>query len=182
MKKILLIMALIICFSGISNAQRKSFHINTGAEVIFPIGDWEGLFHTGYGGSMQVEMGLSDQVLGVFLFGYSQFGADDYIDPDNGENVESEMSSIPMLVGFKYFIAKNIGIYAQALVGGYFSTVKIDGGYYPGEYSDQQFATRFGVGYELPLGEDVKIDLSAHYAPIYEMANAFGRLGIKVRL
>lgn len=182
MKRILLILILIICCSGISNAQRKSFFVNAGAEISYPIGDWEGLYNTGYGGSMQVEMGLSDRLLGVFLFGYTQYGADDYIDPDNDENVKTEMYSIPILLGFKYFLGKNSGIYTQILLGGYFSSVKMEGGYYPGEYSDQQFATRFGIGYELSLGEDIKIDLAVHYVPIYEMNNSLGRLGIKVRL
>lgn len=181
MKKVVLILLALVCFVGISNAQKKDMNLSVGAEVSLPQGS--GImdnFNTGFGGTVNFEYGFSKQLYGVATAGYVMWSADDYT--YLGYNVETSMTAIPVMGGVKYYFDKKGGIYAIAQAGLYMFTVTAEVAGTSTDASDEEFTIRAGAGYEFELSKKMMLDISAMYVIISDFNNIAARVGLKFPL
>lgn len=179
MKKLLMVVLALICFTSISEAQKKSMFIGGGVEIAMPQGDFGDAFTMGYGATATFEMAFSDQLYGIATAGYLMWSADE---DAWGSNYDVSFSSIPVLGGIKYYFDKKGGFYVLGQAGLYFSTVTVEYMGYSGDESDSDFAIRAGGGYELSIGKTAMLDISAFYVIISDANSIGARVGAKFPL
>lgn len=178
MKKLLIVILALVCFTGISEAQKKGNFISGGVEVALPQGDFGDVFSMGFGATAAFELVFSKQLHGIATAGYIMWSPD-----EEPANTEITFNSIPILGGVKYYFDKKGGFYVLGQAGFYFSSSTIEvGGVEVFDDSGSDFAIRAGGGYELPLGKKAVLDLSAFYVMIEDGNNIGVRAAAKFPL
>lgn len=147
MKKLFLLTAVagLFAFSSV-NAQTKSPKLSLGAEFAFPIGDFGKVSDFGYGGSLQYQHPVAENLLVTGSAGYLNFQSKDF----GLGKVNS--GTIPVKAGARYYFGENF--FAAGEVGAAISTEK--GG-------KTGFIYTPGVGVEFPVSDKGGIELGARY-------------------
>lgn len=180
MKKILIVVLALVCFTSINHAQKKKMFIGGGVEVALPQGDMGDAYTLGYGATANFEMEFSNQLVGVATVGYLMWSADE---DAWGSNVDVTVGSIPILGGVKYYFNKKGGFYVLGQAGLYMTSGSAEvSGVKIYDDSSSDFAIRAGGGYEMPIGKTAMLDISAFYNIISDANNIGVRVGGKFPL
>ena len=178
MKKLVFTFLFIFCTFAVINAQNK-MAVGAGFVVSLPMGDFGDAANTGFGGTASFELGFTPQVVGVGHIGYIVYAT---------ESDAVDFSTVPLLVGVKYFFAPALGFYGIGQIGlNFFSTtVEIPQvfGYGGGSVSESssEFTLVLGAGYELPISSNVFLDFSGTFNLISNFNNIQLRAGGKIGL
>ncbi len=177
--KTFLSLLIVILFSFTSlNAQNK-MSLGAGLVASFPMGDFGESANTGFGGTAIFELGFMPQLVGVANIGYIVYGT---------ESDALDFSTVPLLVGVKYFFVPAVGFYGLGQIGlNFFSvTVEIPQLFGFGGGSVSETSTKFtfviGAGYELPVGSNVSLDFNGTFNLISDFNNLQLWAGAKVGL
>jgi hypothetical protein len=159
MKTFLSILFVFFFSLGSINAQNK-MALGGGLVVSLPMGDFGDAANTGFGGTAIFELGFMPQLVGIGQIGYIIYGT---------ESDAVDFSTIPLLVGVKYFFVPNVGFYGMGEIGlNFFSTtVEIPSVFGFGGGSVSETSTEFtfviGAGYSLPVGSNVYLDFNGTF-------------------
>lgn len=173
MKKLVLTFIFIFCSFAVIIAQNK-MAVGAGLVVSLPMGDFGDVANTGFGGTASFELGFTPQLVGIGHIGYIVYGT---------ESDAVDFSTVPLLVGVKYFFVPNMGLYGIGQVGlNFFSTtVEIPEVFGFGGGSVSETSTEFtfviGAGYELPVSSNVSLDFSGTFNLISDFNNIQLRVG-----
>ncbi len=176
MKKMFTIFAvLFVAFAVNTNAQSK-MQLGIGPFVGLPMGTFGDITELGYGGAVQGELGMGDNLNGTLTTGYLIFGGKSQTIGEFTFDY-GDWSVIPVLVGSKYYFAQ--GVYGMVQAGLNFTsyTNKIPlpgGGTIDVSVSDTEFGYGVGLGYELPMGASGALDLFVKYGSLASDANFIG--------
>ncbi len=174
---------LILSFLTSFSLAQSNISAGAGAIVSLPVGSFSDGANLGFGGTASFEYKFAPQIAGVGRIGYISYGTDS----DN-----ASFSTVPVLVGVKYFFVPGIDFYGIGQLGlNFFSTsvdipsvniagFSIGGGSVGG--SSSQFTFAFGGGYELPLSPGLSLDLSSTFQIISDFSNIQVRVGVKTAL
>ncbi len=161
---------MIIGFTSNSNAQ---ISLGVGGGIGLPMGNFGDAAEMGFGGLVRGEYPMGDMNL-TFTTGYLMFGGKEIGSP--GFMIKTSWSAIPLLFGSKYYFGD--GLYGMAEVGLNMLTVKIEmdifGAKGESEASESKIGYSAGVGYELPLGDAMKLDLGVKYQALASDASFIG--------
>jgi len=167
MKKIIVLIAVVICTSSILMAQRDSkFRLSVGPELSFASGSFSETHSIGIGGSAQAEISLQEH-----LYGTATFGLISYNGKSSGAGYKYKGETIlPLRVGVKYFLSG--GIYGAAQLGVGFLN---NGGGTAFAYSPQ-------IGYEFKTKSDKALDATFKYDGYSGKGNigTLGAIGFRV--
>lgn len=152
MKKLFLLTAVagLFAFSSV-NAQTKSPKLSLGAEFAFPIGDFGKGTDFGYGGSLQYQHPVAENLLVTGSAGYTSFKLKEVTVLGvtyGGGNV----GAIPIKAGARYYFGDNF--FAAGELGAAIGTEKGD---------KTGFIYSPGVGVEFPVSDKGGIELGARY-------------------
>jgi len=178
MKTFISVFLLVLCSFTVINAQGK-IAVSGGFVVSLPLGDFGDAANTGFGGTASLEMKFMPQLVGVAHIGYIVYGT---------ESDMVDFSTIPLLVGVKYFFVPAGGFYGIGQIGmNFFSTtVEIPQVFGFGGGSVSETSSKFtfvaGAGYELPVNRNVSLDFSATYNLISDFNNVQIRAAAKFGL
>lgn len=178
MKTILSILIIFLFSIGSINAQSK-MALGAGLVVSLPMGDFGDAANTGFGGTAAFELGFTPQIIGVAHIGYIAYGT---------ESDAVDFSTVPLLVGVKYFFVPATGFYGIGQIGlNFFSTtVEIPqvfgfgGGSVSG--SSSEFTLVLGAGYEVPVSPTFSLDFTGTFNLIGDFNNIQLRAGGKIGL
>ncbi len=182
MKTFISILIVILFSFGSLNAQSK-MALGAGLVVSLPMGSFGDAANLGIGGTAAFELELMPQLTGVGQIGYISYGTkSDYV----------SFSTVPVLLGVKYFFMPTGGFYGIGQLGlNFFSTstetpsinvagFSFGGGSYSASSSEFTFA--LGAGYELPVSPKFSLDFSGTFQLISNFTNiqfrAGGKMGI----
>jgi hypothetical protein len=113
MNKFIIAFVFIFCASAVINAQNR-ISAGAGLVVSLPLGDFGNAANTGFGGTAAFELEFMSQLIGVGQIGYIVYGT---------ESDAVDFSTVPVLVGVKYFFDPVLGVYGIGQVGlNFFST------------------------------------------------------------
>jgi opacity protein-like surface antigen len=178
MNKLIIAFVFIFCASAVVNAQNK-ISAGAGLVVSLPMGDFSNAAKTGFGGTAAVELALMPQLVGVGQIGYIVYGT---------ESDAVDFSTVPVLVGVKYFFVPVLGVYGIGQIGmNFFSTtVEIPQifGFGGGSVSESssKFSFVLGAGYEVPISPTFSLDFSGTFNLISDFNNIQLRAGGKIGL
>ena len=167
MKTFLSILFIIFFSLGVLNAQNK-MSLGAGLVVSLPMGDFGDAANTGFGGTAIFELGFMPQLVGVANIGYIVYGT---------ESDAVDFSSVPLLVGVKYYFVPGVGFYGIGQLGlNFFSTtVEIPSVFGFGGGSVSETSTEFtfviGAGYQLPVGSNIYLDFNGTFNLISDFNN-----------
>jgi hypothetical protein len=147
MKKLFLLTAVagLFAFSSV-NAQTKSPKLSLGAEFAFPIGDFGDYMNFGYGGSLQYQHPVAENLLVTGSAGYTNFQSKEVL------GVKVNSGAIPVKAGARYYFGENF--FAAGEIGAAIGTEKGD---------KTGFVYSPGVGVEFPVSDKGGIELGARY-------------------
>ena len=132
MKKVFLFAALAVASFAVKAQDEKPLKFSVGAEVHLPIGDMGDAYSVGFGGTVQADYALDEQLALTLNTGYLNFSGKKI----GGFKVPSA-GLVPVLAGIKYTFAGNV--YGSAQLGASFGTEKGQG---------TAFTYAPGVGYK----------------------------------
>lgn len=182
MKKYFVLFFVVISFFSTSYSQTLKDYINIGGEYNSALHSGDLLYENSYGGTAQFETELSDDLTLVLSVGYFDWGSRSFVDDSTGEDYSTDLYSIPVMGGLKYYIFEALDLYATLQLGVDMSFLTIHGTDDAGEYPEEFITIRLGAGYEIPITEKIKIDLTGMYYIIDEYNYLTGRAGVKVAL
>jgi hypothetical protein len=147
MKKLFLLTAVagLFAFSSV-NAQTKSPKLSLGAEFAFPIGDFGDFYNFGYGGSLQYQHPVAENLLVTGSAGYTNFQSKEIL------GVKVNSGAIPVKAGARYYFGENF--FAAGELGAAIGTEKGD---------KTGFVYSPGVGVEFPVSDKGGIEIGARY-------------------
>lgn len=177
MKKLTFASVLIVVALFLSTAvfaQGITYGVN--GELALPMGDFGDMASMGFGGTIQGEYPINEQVIGTASAGYLMWSG-----KDEWEDWDYSWSCIPIKAGAKYNFGAS-GLYGIFEAGMYMFTVEFEYedewlGTISGDDSESEFGFAPGAGYQMPMG-NMLLDISAQY----EIAGDFDFLGIDVGL
>lgn len=179
MKSILKIIIITLCFFTLSNAQ-SNMAIGAGLVVSLPMGSFSDGANTGFGGTAAFELKFAPQITGVGHIGYISYGTD---------SDAFSFSTVPVLVGAKYFFVPASGFYGIGQLGLNFisTTVETKGFDFFGSSiggssysaSSSEFTLALGAGYEMPISSNLIFDVSGAINIISNFNNIQIRAGVK---
>ncbi|HRD57535.1 MAG TPA: outer membrane beta-barrel protein [Ferruginibacter sp.] len=112
MKRLFFVAALAVAtISANAQNENKPLTFSVGAEAHLPVGDWSDVYSVAFGGSVQAEYNLDEQLALTLNAGYLNF---------SGKDGWGSVGQIPVMGGIKYTFQGNI--YAAAQLGASFST------------------------------------------------------------
>ncbi|WP_316743503.1 outer membrane beta-barrel protein [Pedobacter antarcticus] len=155
MKKIFLLTALAGMFAwSTASAQVRDpamsgAKLSIGADFALPTGNTSNAYKLGFGGSLQYQQPIADQLNFTASAGYLNFTGKDAA---GGLLKFRDYAAIPVKVGLRYFLAENF--YAGGELGAAFGTS--DG-------ARTSFVYTPGIGVEFPVSDKGSIDLGARY-------------------
>lgn len=171
MKKVLFTVIAIGLFSLTTLAQKGSFKLGVGAEVLLPNGDFNTFSKTGIGGSVKAMYGITKNGQITLTSGYQAFGAKDlFKDLLSADKITS--SFIPVFAGYRHSFK---GLYLEPQVGYSIFKSKIKGGDFESSNSEGSFAWAAGIGYVF-RGFDVGI----RYQSAENDGSSVALIGIRV--
>ena len=178
MKKILTALLLSAAIFTNINAQ-SDMAVGAGLVVSLPMGNFGDAANLGIGGTAAFELKFAPQITGVGHIGYISYGT---------ESEAVSYSTVPLLVGVKYFFQPNGGVYGIGQLGlNFFSTTvetpsyEIFGSSFGGSYSasSSEFTLALGAGYEMPISSNWIFDVSGAFNIISDFTNIQLRAGVK---
>ena len=177
--KTILSLLIVVLFSITSVNAQNNMSLGAGLVVSFPMGDFGESANTGFGGTAIFELGFMPQLVGVANIGYIVYGT---------EADEVDFSTVPLLVGVKYFFVPTVGFYGIGQIGLNFFSVTVEIpqvlGFGGGSVSTSstEFTFVIGAGYQLPVGSNVYLDFNGTFNLISDFNNAQLWAGAKVGL
>lgn len=178
MRIIFSILTVFLFSFGSINAQNQ-MAVGAGIVVSLPMGDFGDAANTGFGGTASFELGFMPQLVGVGHIGYIVYGT---------ESDAVDFSTVPLLVGVKYYFVPALGFYGIGQIGlNLFSTtVEVPQvfGFGGGSVSEShsEFTFVLGAGYELPVSPNFSLDFTGTFNLISNFNNLQLRAGGKFRL
>ena len=179
MKNLLTTLFLMIALLSNINAQSK-MAVGAGAVVSIPVGTFGDGAKLGFGGTGAFELQFIPQLNGVAQIGYIKYSTE-------SDNVS--YSTVPVLLGAKYFFVPGVGFYGIGQLGLNFFSVSTDipsvsaGGFSFGGSSasvgSAEFTFALGAGYEMPISSNLIFDVSGTFNIISNFNNLQLRAGIK---
>lgn len=170
MKRISIIMVVLALSGSVLFAGGLSYGIN--GELAMPMGDFGDMANMGFGGTVQGEYAINEQIIGTASAGYLMWSG-----KDAWEDMDYSWTCIPIKAGAKYAFGPLYGIFE---LGIYMFSFEFDyefmGYSISGDDSSSEFGFAPGIGYQMKLGEKMKLDLSIQY----EIAGDFDLLGIDI--
>ena len=167
MKKFAFILIAVLLSLTTVNAQNK-MSLGAGLVVSFPMGDFGDAANTGFGGTAIFELGFTPQLVGVGQIGYIAYGT---------ESDAVDFSSVPLLVGVKYYFVPGIGFYGIGEIGFNFFSSSVEIPSIPGfsggstSATSTEFTFVIGAGYQLPVGSNVYLDFNGTFNLISDFNN-----------
>lgn len=153
--------ALIVATNYTSNAQLR---VSVGPELCMPMGDFADGFGIGFGGTVGVEYGVSDNLGIGARAGYLTFGGKDMMDGFS-------FNMIPLQAFAKYYFTESqSGLYGMLNLGFHNGKVNVEGA--EGS-TDLSYAPE--VGYHL-----ANIDLGLRYQMVATEGSTTSYLGIRI--
>lgn len=178
MKKILT--ALLLSAAILTNINAQSdMAVGAGLVVSLPMGNFGDAANLGIGGTAAFELKFAPQITGVGHIGYISYGT---------ESEAVSYSTVPLLVGVKYFFQPTGGVYGIGQLGlNFFSTTvetpsyEIFGSSFGGSYSasSSEFTLALGAGYEMPISSNWIFDVAGTINIISSFTNIQFRAGVK---
>ncbi|MDD3050812.1 MAG: outer membrane beta-barrel protein [Candidatus Cloacimonetes bacterium] len=181
MKKSLFLIAVLAVALTTLTAQKIDFGGNL--ELAVPMGDFGDLANIGFGITAQAEYPVNEQIVATGSLGYLMWSP-----KDEWKDMDYSWSCIPIKAGAKYLFGDN-GLYGILEIGLYMFTVeweyeydyddwdwKNDRATVKGDDSETEFGFAPGIGYQMPINEKFKLDLSLQY----EIAGDFDFLGFDI--
>ncbi|HKJ82369.1 MAG TPA: outer membrane beta-barrel protein [Ignavibacteriaceae bacterium] len=182
MKTFITIFLLAASLTGLANAQ-KNMAVGAGVVVSIPIGSFGDGAKLGFGGTGAFEFQFIPQLVGVAQIGYIKYST-------KSDNVS--YSTVPVLLGVKYFFVPAVGFYGIGQLGLNFFSVSTDiptfsfgGTSYGGgsaSGSSAKFTFAIGAGYEVPVSPTFSLDITGTFHIISNFTNIQLRAGGKVAL
>lgn len=159
---------LVILLTGVISAQSKIVW-SAGGNLALPMGSFADAASIGFGATAGAEMQIKDKIVGTATIGYLIWGGKE-IDLGFAGKITTDYSSIPILVGGKYFFSN--GFYGQGQLGFHLFSAKAESKISifgtttttSASSSSTDFTIGLGGGYEMG-----KFDFSAAY---YLISNA----------
>lgn len=164
MKQLLSVLLLAVLFTGFINAQNK-MAVGIQAGIALPMGDFGDGFDMGFGGTGTFAYHINPMLDVTASVGYLTWGA---------KEGDATFSSIPVLVGARYYFGKDkFNPYAAAELGIHFSTVDIPeviipgfGTFGGGSESGSDFGFGVGAGFLYKMGPNLDLDVNAKFNSI----------------
>ncbi len=186
MKKLVPVLMLVLLMTGIGLAQEGQMKLGVGLELVLPSGSFGDVAGTGFGGTANFLYQLNNQISLSGTAGYISWGGKSF---ETGlGKYEYSYSAIPILVGGRYYFTEgDARVYGSAEIGMYLfswtftSPVYDVGGYsFGGEVSESssEFTIAPGIGYEMKIGDNMNLDLTAKYLMISDANNLNVRAGV----
>lgn len=175
MKSSIKVLLITLSFFSISYAQ-SNMAVGAGLVVSLPMGSFGDAANMGIGGTAAFELKFAPQITGVGQIGYISYAT---------ESDAFSFSTVPLLVGVKYFFQPSGGVYGIGQLGlNFFSTTveTPDFGFFgPTSYSasSSEFTLALGAGYEMPIGSNLIFDVSGAFNIISDFTNIQLRAGVK---
>lgn len=179
-KRLLLLLGLTWLASGLSFAQ-NGYGTTFAGEIAFPAGVFGESFKTGYGAHVDFYMESGSNLRLSAILGFTHWGVDQaqinerYV-AGGGKGtlqLEGRMNAFPLLVGVKLLSPPGgARFYGLLEVGVFFFSGKVtgeklDNGVVIQNIYEQKSNTvagaNLGVGFLVPVGKDVSLDLAARY-------------------
>jgi opacity protein-like surface antigen len=175
MKQLLSVLLLAVLFTGFINAQNKmAFGLQAG--VAIPMGDFGDGFDMGFGGQGNFAYHISPMLDVTASVGYLTWSA---------KEGDATFSSIPVLVGARYYFGKDkFNPYVAGELGMHFSTfdmpeVVIPGvGTFGGSESSSDFGFGAGAGFLYKMGPNLDLDVNAKFNSISSEGDASNYISI----
>ena len=172
MKRILVVLAAVLCLTVVSNAQ-KDLSVSVGPVIAIPMGDFGDIYGMGFGLTARGEYPFSKELIGIATIGYVRWSGD-------LAGFDYTSSLIPIRVGIKYNLNKvTPGLYALGELGIHFYSTSWEGGGYEGDDSSTELALVIGGGYETDLSKTMILDLSGAFVIVSDANYLEIRGGLK---
>lgn len=168
MKKLLLLTAVagLFAFSSV-NAQTKAPKLSLGADFAFPMGDFGDATDFGFGGSLQYQHPVAENLLVTGSAGYLNFKGKDYT--AMGVTYKGGNSgAIPIKAGARYYFGENF--FAAGELGAAIPTK--DGG-------KTAFVYAPGIGVDFPVSDKGSVELGARYEAWSANSATSGFIGLR---
>lgn len=177
-KSIIVILLTFALFTTIS--AQSNMAIGAGLVVSLPMGGFGDAANLGIGGTAAFELKFAPQISGVGNIGYISYST---------ESDAVSFSSVPLLVGAKYFFQPAGGLYGIGQLGLNFISTTVEtpsynifGTSYGGgsvSASSSEFTLALGAGYEMPISSNLIFDVSGAINIISNFNNIQIRAGVK---
>jgi len=170
MKKLLLLTAVagLFAFSSVNAQVIKSPKLSLGAEFGFPVGDSGDGTDFGFGGSLQYQHPVAENLLVTGSAGYLNFKGKDF--DFGGVTIKGENSGyIPVKAGARYYFGENFFVNGE--LGAAFSTKSGSGGSTAFVYSP-------GAGVEFEVSDKSSLELGARYEG-WSKTGTFSFIGLR---
>jgi len=150
MKKLFVVFAVLALL--VSAQAQKNFKLGVGLNVHMPTGTFGDAASTGFGGTVQGELELAENIVGVATIGYIAYGE---------KFAGLSTSVVPVSAGVKYYFQPNLYAIGDLGYYNYSTTVDLFGSKVSG--SDSEFGIGLGAGYVMPLSDNLDLDLTGKY-------------------
>lgn len=179
MKKILITLLFSSAIFTNINAQ-SNMAVGAGLVVSLPMGSFGDAAKLGIGGTAAFELKFAPQITGVGRIGYISYGT---------ESEFVSYSTVPFLVGVKYFFQPTGGVYGIGELGlNFFSTTvesrgfNVFGSSFGGNSASltySEFTLALGAGYEMPISSNLIFDVAGTFNILSNFTNIQIRAGVK---
>lgn len=160
------IVVLLALFVVGSLCAQMTFGVN--GELAMPMGDFGDIVGMGFGGTVQGEYPINETIVATASAGYLMWNGKDAFE-------DWSYSCIPIKAGAKYHFG-DMGLYGIFELGMYMFTIEWEFLGATLDDSESEFGFAPGIGYQMPMGEKMKLDISAQY----EIAGDIDFLGIDI--
>lgn len=163
MKQLLSVIVITVLFTGFINAQSK-MAVGIQAGIALPMGDFGDGFDMGFGGTGTFAYHINPMLDVTGSFGYLTWSA---------KEGDASFSSIPVLVGARYYFGKDkLNPYVAGELGIHFSTIDVPEVVIPGfgtiggSESSSDFGFGVGAGILYQLSPKLDLDVNAKFNSI----------------
>lgn len=169
MKKLLLLTAVagLFAFSSV-NAQTKAPKLSVGAEFAFPMGDFGDGYNLGYGGSLQYQHPVAENLLVTGSAGYTTFTGKE-VTVLGATYKAPSWGAIPVKAGARYYFGENF--FAAGELGAAIPTK--DGG-------KTAFVYAPGIGVDFPVSDKGSVELGGRYEAWSANSTTNGFIGLRL--
>lgn len=176
MKQLLSVILLAVLFTGFINAQSK-MAVGIQAGIALPMGDFGDGYDMGFGGTATFAYHINPMIDVTGSVGYLTW---------SGKEADYKFSSIPVLVGARYYFGQGKFLpYVAAELGMHFTTVDVPevvipgfGTYGGGSASDSFFGFGAGAGFLYQLSPKLNLDVNAKFSSISSSGSASSYINV----
>lgn len=169
MKKLILLTAVagLFAFSSV-NAQTKAPKLSLGAEFALPMGDFGDAYKLGFGGSLQYQHPVAENLLVTGSAGYTTFTGKD-VNIFGFTTKLPAYNAIPVKAGARYYFGDNF--FAAGELGAAFGTKS---------GSSTAFVYAPGIGVDFPVADKGSVELGARYEGWSANSTTSGFIGLRL--